>query len=121
MSTSSIEINDNNFEFSTGLSNFKKFYRFFKSTLLTIGMVRKRLDIDNKIYYCDGFCKDTNTIYEFYGDFFHGNPNIYNNEDINKLTKKSFGELYDKTIERENVLKNQGYNLISIWENDYKN
>ena len=80
-----------------------------------------RLDIDNKIYYCDGFCKDTNTIYEFYGDFFHGNPNIYNKEDINKLTKKSFGELYDKTIERENVLKNQGYNLISIWENDYKN
>lgn len=40
-------------------------------------------------------------------DFFHGNPNIYNNEDINELTKKSFGELYDKTIERECIKKSR--------------
>ena len=58
MSTSSIEINDNNFEFSTGLSNFKKFYRFFKSVLLTIGMIRKRLDIDNK-----------NDVYTFFDEY----------------------------------------------------
>jgi hypothetical protein len=27
-------------------------------------------------YKADGYCKETNTIYEFLGDFWHGNPNI---------------------------------------------
>ena len=33
--------------------------------------------------------------------------------------KKKFGDLYKNTIEREILIKNNGYNLITIWENDY--
>jgi endogenous inhibitor of DNA gyrase (YacG/DUF329 family) len=68
----------------------------------------------------DGYDPVTNTIYEFNGDYWHGNPKIYNKNDINKHNKKTFGELYKKTIEKENFLKNCGYNVISIWESDFE-
>jgi len=70
-------------------------------------------------YIVDGFDKATNTIYEFNGDFWHGNPEIFNSNDFNNVLKKTFGDLYEKTINKEMMLKKQGYNIISIWENDF--
>ncbi len=70
-------------------------------------------------YIVDGYDPITNTIYEFNGDFWHGNPNKYKSNDINSISGKTFGELYKKTIEKENNLKSLGYNVISIWESDY--
>lgn len=70
-------------------------------------------------YIVDGFNPKTNTIYEFNGDFWHGNPELYNVNDINNVLNKTFGELYKKTIERENYLIERGYNVVSIWENDF--
>ena len=32
----------------------------------------KKLTIDNKTYKVDGFCEENNTVYEFYGCFWHG-------------------------------------------------
>ena len=70
-------------------------------------------------FKADGYCKETNTIYEFYGDYWHGNPKQYNPTSINKNNKKTFEELYNKTIQRENKIKSKGYNLITIWESDW--
>ena len=70
-------------------------------------------------FRADGFCEKTNTIYEFHGDFWHGNPNLYDTNDINKRNGKTFGELYQKTLEREQLIKELGYNLVIIWENDW--
>ena len=81
----------------------------------------KSVKIKSKLYKFDGYCENTNTIYEFYGDFWHGNPKIYDRNAIHPLNKKSFGELYDETIKRENILKNNGFNIITIWENEYMN
>ena len=67
----------------------------------------------------DGYCKETNTVYEFHGDFWHGNPKLYNSEGINKVNKISFGELYTKTLEREQQIKSLGYNLVVLWEYDW--
>jgi len=66
----------------------------------------------------DGFCQKTNTVYEFNGDFWHGNPSIYDRDGINSATKTSFGELYDKTIKREQKIIDLGYNLVVKWETD---
>ena len=55
------------------------------------------------------------------GDFWHGNPNKYNKDEINLVNKKTFGELYNETNERLKIIKNNGYNIITIWESDYKN
>ena len=37
----------------------------------------KKLTIDNKTYKVNGFCEETNTIYEFYRCFRHGCPKCY--------------------------------------------
>ena len=70
-------------------------------------------------YSADGYCLETNTIYEFHGDFWHGNPTKFNPTDINPISNKTFGELYQRTLDREQEIKNLGYNLIIIWENDW--
>ena len=81
----------------------------------------KIIFINEKKYKVDGYCEASNTIYEFYGDIWHGNPNIYNKDKLNPLCKIRYGELYENTIRRENEIKNAGYNVITIWEKDYKN
>ncbi len=70
-------------------------------------------------YKADGYCQATNTIYEFYGDFWHGSPLIYDPCDINPRNHKSFGDLYTATLVKEIYIKSQGYNLITIWERDW--
>jgi len=79
------------------------------------------LEINNKKYKVDGFDSKTNTVYEFYGDFWHGNPKIYDKNEINSKTGTTFGELYKRTIKKEKILKKAGYKVISIWESDWIN
>lgn len=67
-------------------------------------------------FFADGFCKETNTIYEFHGDYWHGNPDIYKPERLNTKIGCTMGELYQRTTERENKIKELGYNLVIKWE-----
>ncbi|HLG26794.1 MAG TPA: hypothetical protein VI423_03325 [Paenisporosarcina sp.] len=67
----------------------------------------------------DGFDSSTNTIYEFNGDFWHGNPAIYSAGEWNDRTKSTHGDLYLKTVEREQLIKRHGYRLVTIWESEY--
>lgn len=62
-----------------------------------------------------------NIIYEFLGDYWHGNPIKFKSDDINKSCKQSFGELYSRTFLKFKDLKNMGYNIKYIWENDWNN
>jgi len=76
--------------------------------------------INDRIFNVDGVDYENNTIYEFNGDYYHGNPEIFNSNELNKTTGKTFGELYKNTLEKEKILREAGYNFISIWEKDYK-
>jgi hypothetical protein len=82
-----------------------------------LGIVNRQVKIGK--YIVDGYDKTTNTIYEFNGDYWHGNPNKYKHDDINNVLDITFGELYNKTINRKKYLINKGYNVISIWESDF--
>jgi hypothetical protein len=79
----------------------------------------KSIKINKKLFKPDAVDDVNKIIYEFYGDFWHGNPNIFDANLQNKVIKKSFGELYQKTINKENILKKAGYKVISIWESDW--
>ena len=68
----------------------------------------------------DGYDQITNTIYEFLGDYWHGNPTKYKPHDIHPIIKVTYGELYSKTIDKLTRLKLLGYNVKYIWENDWK-
>lgn len=74
---------------------------------------------NGNIYNVDGLDKDNKIIYEFYGDYWHGNPNRFKLEEFNLNNGKTFGELYNDTIKREEELKLFGYKVISIWEKDF--
>jgi hypothetical protein len=73
-------------------------------------------------YSVDGYCEETNTIYEFHGDAFHGNLNRYAADKqchpFNDLTAK---QLFDNTKRREKELECMGYNLCTMWESDFDN
>jgi hypothetical protein len=76
--------------------------------------------IPNSRYKADGYSKLTNTIFEFHGDFWHGNPKLYEQNKINPRTGLTFGNLYEKTNEKTKFIKDNGYNIIEIWEYDWK-
>lgn len=76
--------------------------------------------IPNSKYKVDGYCKEINTIFEFNGDFWHGNPKIYDQEKINPKTNTTFKQLYEKTIIKKQYIINKGYNFVEIWEHEWK-
>lgn len=75
--------------------------------------------IPNTNYKADGYCEETNTIYEFHGDYWHGNPKTFLPTEINKTINKTFGELYKNTLEKEQKIQDLGYNLVVIWEYEW--
>ena len=62
-----------------------------------------------------------NTVYEFLGDYWHGNPTKYKPENYNTTCKKKFGKLYTETLIKFKNLKRMGYDIKYIWESDWKN
>ena len=76
----------------------------------------KKLTISNKTYKVDGFCEETNTLYEFYGCFWHECPNCYKPNIINSKNQKDMGALNDQTIEKRETIENAGYNHVSVYE-----
>ena len=70
-------------------------------------------------YRVDGYDQTKNTIYEFLGDYWHGNPEKFKPEDINLTCKKSYKTLYDETFEKFECLNKNGYKIKYIWEKDW--
>lgn len=79
-----------------------------------------RLVVENNLFVVDGFDPNTNTVYLFHGDYWHGNPDVFDHTKRNKVNGKPFKQLYEETLDYEKRLKDNGYNVISIWENDWK-
>lgn len=72
-------------------------------------------------YHVDGYCEETNTVYEFWGDFWHGNPEVYDLDQLNRVKNQTFGELYETTMRKKQTLIDAGYKVIDIWEKDWYN
>lgn len=85
-----------------------------------ISLIRQFYIKDLKVRI-DAFDKNNNICYEFLGDYYHGNPETTNEYDINFKSKKTMLELYIETFNRFDKIKSSGYNIIYIWESDYKN
>ena len=73
-------------------------------------------------YLLDGYHETKSgekVVFEFHGDFWHGNPARYSRSTINPVTQMSMGDLYDKTIEKRKYLEDLGYSYRYIWEADF--
>ena len=82
-------------------------------------LLQTEFQIPNTKYYADAFDPNTNTIYEFYGDYWHGNPKRYAPHIVNINTKCTMGELYERTMLRKNKCIELGYKYIEIWESQW--
>lgn len=63
---------------------------------------------------------NNNILIECYGDYWHCNPSFYNEDYYHKQIRKTAKEIWENDDERIKSLINNGYNVIIIWENDYK-
>jgi hypothetical protein len=70
---------------------------------------------EKKYVIVDGFDPITNTVYEFFGSFWHGNPEFYNPNDINPRNGKTYGELYKRAMKKVSDLESEGYNVVYVW------
>jgi len=69
-----------------------------------------------KVYIVDGYDPFTNTVYEWNGSFWHGNPTYYDQDKAHPVKKNlTYGELYDQTLRKQQDLLESGYNLIVEW------
>jgi hypothetical protein len=75
--------------------------------------------IPGRQFIVDGYMPETNTVYEFYGDIFHGNPKTLNLDDVSRFCNKTNRQLYEETLERERMIREAGYNIIVMWESDF--
>ena len=90
--------------------------RFIKECVEPLG-----IEFDTQYYikgihhYCDVYVPSKNTIIEFQGDYWHGNPKKYLKEELSpyQLEKVKKDEVLRK------YCKDNGINLIEVWESDY--
>lgn len=81
----------------------------------------KEYRIPGTPYFADGYHAPTRTVFEFYGDHWHGNPSIFDpQEQCHPMTGEIASVLLQKTILKERVLSKLGYALVSIWEADFR-
>lgn len=79
----------------------------------------KEFKIPGTMYKADGYCLETGVLYEFYGDFWHGNPNRYDRGLYNQVCKVTMGELYDRTKHRQTVVERLGFTVVVVWEKEW--
>lgn len=79
---------------------------------------QKRITASGKTFLVDALVG--NTVYEFWGDFWHGNPKRYNLDDKNTKCNKTYRELYENTVKKKESIKSAGYDLVEIWESDFR-
>ena len=71
-------------------------------------------------YKADGYSPSINTIFEFHGDFWHGNPKKHDKNDVHPVVKKTYGELYNDTKRKKSYCIEHKYKYISIWESEFE-
>ena len=79
-----------------------------------------RIRHSNGHYLVDGYCEATNTVYEFHGDIWHGNPACFDPEDCPHPFRPEVTarQLHEATIAKEDFLR-QHFNVVTIWESDW--
>lgn len=78
-------------------------------------------NVKNTKYYADIILENSKKIIEFNGDYWHCNPNIYQPTYFHKVKNKFAKEIWDDDKKRKDILEQNGYDVLCIWENQYNN
>lgn len=77
---------------------------------------------DENFYRLDYFDLDLKIAVEFYGDFWHQNPNKYSKDNIRKVgkTRLTAEEIWKRDKVRIKNIEEGGIKVFIIWESQYK-
>ena len=73
-----------------------------------------------RVICVDGYDPATRTAYLFHGDFWHGNPEVFPADHLHPIKLRTYGELHRTTLMEEDLLREAGYEVVSVWEWDYR-
>lgn len=76
------------------------------------------IKIDNRQMFPD-ILINKKIVIECFGDYWHCNPEFYNKNYFHKQIRKYSSEIWEYDNEKEKIFKNNGYQVIRIWENDF--
>lgn len=65
----------------------------------------------------DGFCEATKTVYEFHGDYFHGNPKRFAPTDL--YHGVPYAKKWEKDELKRRTLEEMGFTVVIMWESDW--
>lgn len=85
------------------------------------------VEVDKKIFYGENkwyrkipdFIVEGDVIVELYGDYFHGNPLKFKEDDViayGQIAK----DIWERDAERERLLTDKGFHYLVVWEKDLK-
>jgi len=73
----------------------------------------------DKILYSYDFVDTLNKkCIEYNGNYWHGNPEIYNENWINPHNKLSINEIRKKDKLKHEAIRERGYDILVIWEKE---
>lgn len=85
--------------------------------------IEYKLVCENNVYFVDIYI-EPDIIIEVYGDYWHGNPLFYTEDDIvlrGSSGEYTVGEKWQSDALRISNIRNQGYRVIVVWEHDLYN
>lgn len=59
-------------------------------------------------------------VVEFNGDYWHCNPALYSADYIHPVRRKSAAQIWQEDQVKLDIMIDQGYNVIVVWESDWK-
>ncbi|KAG8173354.1 hypothetical protein JTE90_011604 [Oedothorax gibbosus] len=68
----------------------------------------------------DGFCEETNTIYQYHGCFYHGCEICFDRDTIHPLTGSPMNAIRQKTRDMTAMYQSRGYTVIEMWEHTFQ-
>lgn len=111
-----------------GKNVYSSIHREVVLFLQTLGIgveIEKKLSRSDGFYYAyDISISNTNKLIEVYGDYWHGNPLLHKETDL--ILKGSSKEVlvrdkWDADRTKEQHARTRGYDLLIVWEYDWKN
>lgn len=81
--------------------------------------VMAETNFGNKRQKVDGYCEETNTIYQFHGCYFHGCKYCYDEHTVNKVSQYNMKYLLKRTEKIDEAIRAAGYNVVTIWEHEF--
>lgn len=84
------------------------------------GKNEKFIHDGTQAYKYDFTIKEIKKIIEFNGDYWHCNPNKYEDDYYHSVKQKLASDLWEYDTYKRELAESHGYSVLVIWESDYK-